>query len=55
MTNVKGPKKQLAKSCSKLRKHAQKGMSRKKKHAQKGLQRFLTEEDLKQDEEQVEE
>ena len=53
--NVRGPKKQLAKSCSKLRKHAQKGMSRKKKHAQKGLQRFLTEEDLKQDEEQVKE
>ena len=56
MTNVRGPKKQLAKSCAKCtKKHAQKGMSRKKKHAQKGLQRFLTEEDLKQDEEQVEE
>ena len=52
--NVRGPKKQLGKSCSKLRKHAQKGMSRKKKHAQKGLQRFLTEEDLAQ-EEQVKE
>ena len=55
MSKIKGPKKQLAKSCSKLRKHAQKGMSRKKKQEQKGLQRFLTEEDLKQDEEQVEE
>ena len=48
--NVRGPKKQLAKSCSKLRKHAQKGMSRKKKHAQ-GLQRFLTEQDLVQEQE----
>ena len=37
--NVRGPKKQLAKSCSKLRKHAQ------------GLQRFLTEQDLAQEQE----
>ena len=42
------------KSCSKLRKHAQKGLSRKKKHAQ-GLQRFLTEEDLQQEQEVQEE
>ena len=47
MAKVKGPKKQLAKSISKLRKHPQ-GISRKKKHAQ-GLQRFLTEEDLAQE------
>ena len=58
MTNVRGPKKQQAKSCAKCtKKHAQKEISRKKKHAQ-GLQRFLTEQDLAQeqeDEEQVEE
>ena len=55
MTNVKGPKKQLAKSCAKCtKKHAQKGMSRKKKHAQ-GLQRFLTEQDLAQEQEKEEE
>ena len=58
MSKIKGPKKQLAKSCAKCtKKHAQKGISRKKKHAQ-GLQRFLTEQDLAQeqeDEEQVEE
>ena len=53
MSKIKGPKKQLAKSCSKLRKHAQKGMSRKKKHAQKGLQRFLTEEDLAQEQQET--
>ena len=53
MANIKGPKKQLAKSCSKLRKHAQKGMSRKKKHAQ-GLRRFLTEQDLAQEQENEE-
>lgn len=52
MTNVRGPKKQQAKSCAKCtKKHAQKGLSRKKKHAQ-GLQRFLTEQDLAQEEEQ---
>ena len=39
------------KSISKLRKHAQKGMSRKKKHPQQ-LQRFLTEEDLAQAQEE---
>ena len=39
------------KSISKLRKHPQKGISRKKKHAQ-GLQRFLTEQDLAQEEQQ---
>ena len=51
MTNVRGPKKQLAKSCAKCtKKHAQKGISRKKKHAQ-GLQRFLTEQDLAQEQE----
>lgn len=41
------------KSISKLRKHPQ-GISRKKKHAQ-GLQRFLTEEDLQQEQEVQEE
>lgn len=52
MTNVRGPKKQQAKSCAKCtKKHPQKGISRKKKHAQ-GLQRFLTEQDLAQEEEE---
>ena len=46
-------KPQWPKSCSKLRKHAQKGLSRKKKHPF-GLQRFLTEADLAQAEEQQE-
>ena len=51
MTNVRGPKKQQAKSCAKCtKKHPQKGISRKKKHAQ-GLQRFLTEQDLAQEQE----
>ena len=51
---AKRKKQTWPKSCSKLRKHAQKGLSRKKKHAQ-NLQRFLTEEDLQQEQEVQEE
>ena len=44
---AKKKKQTWPKSCCKLRKHPQ-GISRKKKHAQ-GLQRFLTEADLAQE------
>ena len=50
---AKRKKQTWPKSISKLRKHPQ-GISRKKKHAQ-GLQRFLTEEDLQQEQEVQEE
>ena len=50
MTNVRGPKKQQAKSCAKCTKKHPQGINRKKKHAQ-GLQRFLTEQDLAQEQE----
>lgn len=51
---AKRKKQTWPKSCSKLRKHAQKGLSRKKKHPF-GLQRFLTEQDLAQEQEVQEE
>ena len=51
---AKRKKQTWPKSISKLRKHAQKGLSRKKKHPF-GLQRFLTEEDLQQEQEVQEE
>ena len=48
---AKKKKQTWPKSCCKCtKKHAQKGLSRKKKHAQ-GLQRFLTEQDLAQEQE----
>ena len=53
--NVRGPKKQLAKSIRKCtKKHPQKGINRMKKHPQQ-LQRFLTAEDLAQEQEVQEE
>lgn len=51
---ARGGKSDYPKSISKLRKHPQ-NISRQKKHAQKGLQRFLTEEDLQQEQEIQEE
>lgn len=50
---ARGGKSDYPKSISKLRKHPQ-NISRQKKHAQ-GLQRFLTEEDLAQEQEIQEE
>ena len=48
MAKVKGPKKQQAKSCAKCTKKHPQGINRKKQHPQ-GLQRFLTEQDLAQE------
>ena len=50
MAKVKGPKKQLAKSIKKCTKKHPQGISRDKQHPQH-LQRFLTEEDLAQEQE----
>ena len=54
MSKVKGPKKQLAKSIRKCTKKHPQSISRIKKQPQ-GLQRFLTEEDLQQEQEVQEE
>ena len=52
-SGARGGKSNYPKSISKLRKHPQ-NISRQKKHAQ-GLQRFLTEQDLAQEQEVQEE
>lgn len=49
-SGARGGKSNYPKSISKLRKHPQ-NISRQKKHAQ-GLQRFLTEQDLAQEEQE---
>lgn len=49
---AKKKKQTWPKSCSKLRKHPQ-GINRKKQHPQQ-LQRFLTEEDLAQEQKETE-
>ena len=49
--NVRGKNKQFAKSIKKCTKKHPQGINRKKQHPQ-GLQRFLTEADLAQEEQQ---
>ena len=51
MAKIKGPKKQLAKSIRKCTKKHPQSISRMKKHPS-GLQRFLTSEDLAQEEQE---